>query len=146
MRCNTRPLLLLMMPAAYAAHVGAQLRPINDTGQRQYFTATAVAPQPDPVAFPGQDPHYGRDAAAADDALPKLGRGAAGFDFTKLSATGQPLAIQDQAWARDAAGLDAGSEAAGTRWTCVRDHTTGLDWEVRTRTATPGLREMRRGY
>jgi hypothetical protein len=134
-------LLVLLLAAFVTAEAGAQVRPINDTGQRQYFTATALAPQPDPLNFPGQDPHFGRDAAAGDDALPKLGRGASGFDFTRLGADGQPLAIQGQPWARDAGGFDAGSEAAGTRWSCVRDHTTGLDWEVRTRTLTPGLRD-----
>ena len=43
--------------------------------------------------------------------------------------------------ARDAQGFDAGSEAAGTRWSCVRDHVTGLDWEVRTHTPVPALRD-----
>ena len=140
------PPIALLLAAAVAADAAAQVRPINDTGQRQYYTATAVAPQPDPAGFPGQDPHFGRDAAAADNALEKSGRGAAGFDFTKLGANGQPLAIQDQPWARDAGGFDAGSEGAGTRWSCVRDHATGLDWEVKTRSSTPDLRDREWTY
>ena len=58
---------------------------------------------------------------------------AAGFDLTKLGAAGTPLAIQDGTWS------DAGSEAAGTQWSCVLDHVTGLWWEVKTNDG--GLRD-----
>lgn len=130
--------LLAGLPAASAL---AQTGLLNDSGQRLVYTATAVSPLPDPVDFPGQDARHGRDIAFEEGALAKQGRGAAGFDFSKLGADGQPLAVQDQAWARDAQGFDAGSEAAGTRWSCVRDHVTGLDWEVRTHTPVPALRD-----
>ncbi len=79
-----------------------------------------------PVAeFPGQDGDFGRDALARQGRLPKLGGGAAGFDYTKLDADGRPLFIQDQDW------HDGGNETDGTRWSCVRDNTTGLIWEVK---------------
>lgn len=44
--------------------------------------------------------------------LTKIGGGMAGFDFTKLGASG--------------------TESAGTKWSCVRDNTTGLVWEIKT--------------
>ncbi len=68
-----------------------------------------------------QDCSHGRDATANDDS-----DGHAGFSFTKLGSDGKPLAIQNAAWD------DNGSEAAGTRWACVKDNVTGLIWEVKT--------------
>lgn len=66
----------------------------------------------------GQDAVYGRDAAAAagalNGALAKVGAGPAGFDYTKL----------------DASGVDLPDNA--TNWTCVRDNVTQLVWEVKT--------------
>lgn len=123
------------LAAAAAATAVAQVPApaVNDTGQTLFYSATAVVPGGEPAAFPGQDASFGRDAAAADGIVVKQGSGSAGFDFTKLGANGQPLPIQDQAWARDGNGFDAGSEAAGTRWSCVLDHVTGLVWEVKTR-------------
>ena len=61
-----------------------------------------------------QDAHYGRDAQALDGALGKTGSGNAGFDFTKLDASGNAL-----------------PESAES-WSCVRDNVTGLIWEVKT--------------
>ncbi|HNA22009.1 MAG TPA: DUF1566 domain-containing protein, partial [Agitococcus sp.] len=46
--------------------------------------------------------------------LAKTGAGDAGFDFTKISATGLPL------------------PASATEWSCVQDNHTGLMWEVKT--------------
>lgn len=66
----------------------------------------------------GQDAVYGRDAAAAagalNGALAKVGAGPAGFDYTKLDASGTDL------------------PANATNWTCVRDNVTQLVWEVKT--------------
>ncbi len=73
-----------------------------------------------------QDCSHGRDARAIAGTLTKTGAGAAGFDFTKLGATGNLLAVQNQPWAL------AGTEAAGTQWGCVKDNITGLVWEVKT--------------
>lgn len=76
----------------------------------------------DPVPA-GQDAHFGRDAdpLTNDDA-----DGHAGFSFTKIGADGKPLAIQAGTWDPN------GSEAEGTKWSCVLDNVTGLMWEVKT--------------
>jgi len=70
-----------------------------------------------------QDCDQGRDA---DLTITKVGAGVAGFDFTKVGSDGSVLTVQDGAWSVD------GSEAAGTRWSCVRDNNTGLVWEMKT--------------
>jgi hypothetical protein len=64
--------------------------------------------------YPDQDGEGGRDFSNADDA-----DGHAGFSFTKLDATGAPLANQQAAF-------------GSTPWDCVRDNVTGLTWEVKT--------------
>lgn len=61
--------------------------------------------QGDPIPL-GQDATIGRDTTDNDDS-----DGAAGFSFTKLSATGQALA------------------ADASTWSCVKDNVTGLVWE-----------------
>lgn len=134
--------LALMIAAAMPVARGqVPSPPLNDSGQGRFYDASAAVPGSPPTDFPGQDAGFGRDPAFADGALAKTGGGDAGFDFSKLDAGGQPLAIQDQAWARDAAGFDAGSEAAGTRWSCVFDHTTGLVWEVKSRRSPADLQD-----
>ena len=47
------------------------------------------------------------------------------FNFIKLDSKGVPLTIQSGTWS------DSGTEAAGTKWDCVKDTTTGLYWEVK---------------
>lgn len=100
---------------------------LNDTGRDTCSGDTAETAQvPCPVgSAPGQDGEFGRDAQAKAGTLIKMGGGSAGFDFTKLGSDGVPLLIQDQLW--DA----AGSEAEGSYWSCVVDHTTQLTWEVK---------------
>ncbi len=83
---------------------------------------------------PQQDAYFGRDAQAAAGTLTKIGSGDKGFDYTRLGADGQPLAIQNATWA------DTGSNAAGTRWECVKDNVTGLIWEVKTKHDPTALR------
>ena len=56
-----------------------------------------------------QDCNQGRDATNDDDS-----DGHAGFSFTKLDSSGNPLA------------------ASATEWSCVQDNVTGLIWEVKT--------------
>ncbi len=74
-----------------------------------------------PVAgFPGQDGEQGRDTT-----FNNITDGQAGFSFTKVSSNGTPLAVQTAIWS------DNGSEAAGTKWSCVLDNVTGLLWEVK---------------
>ena len=73
-----------------------------------------------------QDGRTGQDALAASGKLKKRGRGAAGFDFTKIGADGQKLPH------------DAAS------WSCVLDNRTGLMWEEHTQEG--GLLGMDRGF
>jgi hypothetical protein len=98
---------------------------INDTGLltcSNFALEQSNCPQ---AELPGQDAEYGRDLLHAEGKLTKIGYGAAGFDFTKLSSTGVPLAQQTVAWAND------GEETTGSRWSCVQDNVTGLIWEIK---------------
>jgi len=83
-------------------------------GATQTVNGTETANGLDPVPA-GQDAHYGRDAnpLTNDDA-----DGHAGFSFTKLDASGTPLA-------------DQSANYATTPWSCVLDNVTGLMWEVK---------------
>jgi PKD repeat protein len=81
-----------------------------------------------------QDGLHGRDKQAREGRLTKKGSGEAGFDYTRLAIDGQPLSIQDGQWS------DAGNNANGTRWDCVRDNVTGLVWEIKTRHDATALR------
>jgi hypothetical protein len=99
--------------------------PLNDTGidwcadgANNYEPGSAPykATQCQAVTFAGfsrQDGHFGSDPAARDGTLLKIGAGDAGFDFTKLDASGQDLPHDADAWS------------------CVRDNVTGLVWEVK---------------
>jgi hypothetical protein len=76
--------------------------------------------------YPVQDADYGRDSThnnAAD--------GHAGFSFTKLDVNGIPLANQSVAY-------------DSTAWACVKDNTTGLIWEVKTK--DKGLHDFEQSY
>ena len=68
-----------------------------------------------------QDCDTGRDA---DSSLSKIGDGVAAFDFTKLASDGTVLGVQNDEWSTD------GDESIGTSWSCVRDNTTELVWQV----------------
>lgn len=88
---------------------------LNDTG----FTTCADAAGATvsctaASAVQGQDARYGRDAAAGTSALTKVGGGANGFDFTKISNAGTVLPA---------------TAPLGTvpgEWGCTFDNTTGL--------------------
>lgn len=100
---------------------------LNDTG----FTTCADAAGATvsctaASAVPGQDARYGRDAAAGTSALTKVGGGANGFDFTKISNAGAVLP------ATAPLGTAAGD------WGCTYDNTTGLTWEVKTASGPRG--------
>ncbi len=58
-----------------------------------------------------QDCNHGRDKTAKDDS-----DGVAGFSFTKLDSSGNPLS------------------ATATEWACIQDNVTGLIWETKTYT------------
>ena len=90
----------------------SSVRPINDTG----ITWGANSPSGNNTDCTGetigeQDCSHGRDA---NETLTKVGGGDAGFDFTKLDASGNSL------------------DANATNWSCVKDNYTGLIWEVKT--------------
>ncbi|AKS41592.1 Lcl C-terminal domain-containing protein [Wenzhouxiangella marina] len=86
-------------------------RQIADTGQQVCLGGVdGECPVP---GRPGQDAEFGVDALAALGELPKLGAGPAGFDYSKLDASGELLPD------------DAPS------WRCVVDNRSGLIWEVK---------------
>ncbi|MBB6558848.1 hypothetical protein HNP48_001512 [Acidovorax soli] len=94
---------------------------LNDTGLGQCFDASGPvactqANVGDSALHPRQDARFGRDAQAAAGSLVKIGGGAAGFDFTALDTTGQPVA--------------PGAHV------CVRDNVTGLVWSTETLAST----------
>ncbi|HFG1779551.1 TPA: DUF1566 domain-containing protein [Vibrio cholerae] len=78
--------------------------------------------------YEGQDGDHGRDALARSGQLQKIGGGAAGFDFTKLDNSGNPL------------------PASASEWSCVRDNHTGLIWEVKQPAGSGGLRDANHYY
>ena len=98
---------------------------LNDTGRSSCSGDDNAQLECPVIAAPGQDAEYGRDAQAQAGTLIKIGAGDAGFDFSKISANGMPLALQDQAWS------SSSEEAEGTQWACVLDNTTQLMWEVK---------------
>jgi len=78
-------------------------------------------------SYPRQDGRFGRDAKATAGTLTKVGGGAAGFDYTKVSNSGTDLPAS------------AILGAAPSDWACTRDNVTGLTWEVKV--ADGGLRD-----
>lgn len=92
---------------------------INDTGITQcmykeyHFTDCSSTDMGD-LSGLNQDGEVGRDFLASKGQLQKIGSGDSGFDFTKISATGQKL------------------PANASEWSCVKDNHTGLLWEVKT--------------
>ena len=130
-----RALRALRMVAALGGVFGAACAVaagLNDTGVTTCADASgATVSCTAATAVQGQDARYGRDAAAGTGALTKVGGGANGFDFTKISNAGAVLP--------STAPLGTG---AG-EWGCTYDNTTGLMWEVKT---TSGLRNTTNSY
>ncbi|WOO31809.1 DUF1566 domain-containing protein [Diaphorobacter limosus] len=136
-----RPLALLpwlALALCSAPATQAQTRPLNDTGITWSGHATSGNATTCDSGHPaGQDCHYGRDKAAADGALTKVGAStpnngvANGFDYTKIANNGSVLP------ANAALGSSPGD------WACTRDNVTGLIWEVKT---TSGLRSQAHTY
>ncbi|MCF7992792.1 MAG: DUF1566 domain-containing protein [Thiohalocapsa sp.] len=81
---------------------------LNDSGVDWWTDGFDGFLESEPAGYPGQDASFGRDATDANDA-----DGRAGFAFTKLDASGNPMA-----------------PTAGV-WSCVRDNVTGLVWEAK---------------
>ena len=99
---------------------------LNDTGITWCADATQNNLPCPQAGFPNQDAETGRDAQQTAGTLGKIGGGSAGFDFTKLDASGNPL------------------PADATSWDCVRDNVTGLIWEIKTDDS--GLRDKNWTY
>ena len=130
------PWLALALCTAPAAQ--AQTHPLNDTGITWSGDATNGNANTCDASHPaGQDCHYGRDKAAAESTLAKVGAStsnngvANGFDFSKISNSGHVLDAS--------ATLGSGPDD----WACTRDNVTGLIWEVKT---TSGLRNQNHTY
>jgi hypothetical protein len=92
---------------------------LNDTGITQCSNANTIFADCSAASLGGwfglnQDGEFGRDALAAKGKLTKVGGGDGGFDFTKISSTGQSLST------------------TATAWSCIKDNHTGLMWEVKT--------------
>ena len=104
---------------------------LNDTGITQCSNESTLFADCSAASMGGwfglnQDGEVGRDFLAANGQLTKVGAGDAGFDFTKINATGQSL------------------PASATDWSCVKDNHTGLMWEVKTDDG--GLRDKDNTY
>ena len=103
---------------------GAPVYSLNDTGATSFLSETVDADNNSTYAFaatasqslPGQDAASGRDLSARDDS-----DGVVGFSFSKLDSMGVPLVVQSDRYEK-------------SPWSCVRDNTTGLTWEIKTNT------------
>lgn len=104
--------------APVAADLSAQLTwassTLNDTGVTQCSNGSANVACP-VATHPTQDAQSGRDANTPTNSDAD---GHAGFSWTKLDASGNPLAI------------------GAASWSCVRDNVTGLMWEAKTDAGT----------
>lgn len=123
---------------------------LPDTGQDLCYDGAGLVPctqinTGDAAPYRRQDARFGRDPAYTFGGSSKTGGGDKGFDYTKLGVSGATLAIQNASWERSG-NADSGNEAAGTKWSCVRDNITGLVWEVKTSDSTPGLRDRANSY
>jgi len=93
---------------------------LNDTGitWSGEYSSGNLTECSNPASNPSpQDCNTGRDLTHNDDS-----DGHAGFSFTKLDASGTPLA-------------DQSVDYATIQWSCVQDNVTGLVWEVKATTA-----------
>ncbi len=106
----------------------AATQPLNDTGIDWCADGSQNNLNCPVQGYEGQDGEHGRDALARSGQLQKIGGGAAGFDFTKLDNSGNPL------------------PASASDWSCVRDNHTGLIWEVKQPVGSGGLRDASHTY
>lgn len=90
-------------------------------------------------SFANQDAHIGRDYHARKGELPKLGKGDAGFDYSKICNNGEEEGV----------GNCPKNPALGTTeidWGCTRDNVSGLIWEVKTDSGVRGKEELYTWY
>ena len=116
-------ILLTLLAPLFILAASPTLAALNDTGQTQCYAGGALtvcseASTGNTATQPRQDGRFGRDPMAGASQLAKTGGGTAGFDFTPLDATGNPIALSG--------GAPTSTPA------CVRDNVTGLIWEVKT--------------
>jgi hypothetical protein len=127
---------LTCLSVALATTYSASVFAVNDTGTTLCYNDTGTvtcnaAAISDTGTHPRQDGRLGRDVAA----IVKVGGGAGGFDFSKISNAG---AVVSAATALGSAPND---------WACTRDNVTGLWWEVKTENlVTPGNRDVNNTY
>lgn len=105
---------------------------LNDDGNTTFADSSKFDLLAEPANYPGQSATYGRDAAAVEGKLSKIGGGMAGLDYTKIANDGSELPMT--------AVLGAGAKD----WACTRDNVTGLMWEVKT--MDMGLRDKNWTY
>lgn len=89
------------------------LTALNDTGVLLQASTDVIA-MTHQAEYPGQDAQRGQDSIANNGFQEKAGRGAAGFDFTRLNQNGDEVDDVNQPWR------------------CIRDNITGYVWEVKT--------------
>ncbi|HGS4722859.1 TPA: DUF1566 domain-containing protein [Vibrio cholerae] len=106
----------------------AATQPLNDSGVDWCADGNQNNLDCPVQGYEGQDGEHGRDALARKGQLQKIGGGTAGFDFTKLDNSGNPL------------------PETASEWSCVRDNVTGLIWEVKQPVGSAGLRDANHTY
>ena len=119
--------LALCTPLAQAQPTGR----LNDTGQTQCYdgstlVACTAANTGDGATYPRQDGRFGRDRAG----MPKVGGGAAGFDFTRLCWNGNAEGSGTCTGTLVANTGASASGTPGTDWACTKDNHTNLIWSL----------------
>lgn len=102
-------------------------QPLNDTGVILQATDSEIVSdyQGD---YPGQDGQRGQDIIHTNGLSEKAGRGAQGFDFTRLDTIGDEV------------------DEETSSWSCVRDNITGLIWETKTDVLSTTLHSNNHSY
>lgn len=138
--------LLALTLGATLPSAHAQTGLLNDTGQTQCYSSSGSmvscghSSVDDASSLPRQDGRYGRDAAYAAGQLPKVGGGAAGFDFTRICWNGSPEGTTGGP--NPCTGTlvpnttSTASASPAMDWACTRDNVTGLVWSLQTQQAS----------
>lgn len=117
-------LALLLLYVTSTAQAAGPTGLLNDTGQATCYDGSAMvacsaANSGNTAPYPRQDGRFGRDIASP----PKVGGGAAGFDFTKVCMNGT---------LNCSGGANTGASPAATDWACTKDNLTNLIWSMQT--------------
>ncbi len=113
--------LEVMQGAIFSLNVALIPWGLNDTGASKCSSLGELNIDCPVPGYPQQDGQSGRDFH-----FPNAADGHAGFSFTKLDASGNPLL------------------AGASSWSCVLDNTTGLVWEKKT--TEEGLQDIDNTY